>query len=202
MNAIMRRRRELLDQIGGGGGERLIYSYDFTESLADSINRAEATLSGSASRDSGGLHITGENGYCLMPDALNTPHVRVEVDVAESDAQFAYKNTRYFLSISNTAGYGVAYNSYNQYWTNYFYNPQGDSRVSDANAFSRHTMKFEYDANNHSATLKMDNTTLLETTNINPWWTPVPTGWKIGGGSDAFFSVTVTAVRIYDLGTA
>lgn len=202
MNAIMRRRRELLDQIGGGGGERLIYSYDFTESLADSINRAEATLSGSASRDSGGLHITGENGYCLMPDALNTPHVRVEVDVAESDAQFASLYPRFFLTVANTSNYGAAYNSYRRCWTTYFYNTGADTSLTDANAFARHTMKFEYDATEHSAVLKLDDTKIIEQTGINPSWSPVPTGWKIGGGSDAFFSVTVTAVRIYDLGTA
>ena len=84
----------------------LVYNWDLTESLVDSISNQEITLLAAtgvsnASRDSGGLHFDAATQLAYLGD-LNLSNKTVEIDVASfSFAGDTSKHVRFFITANN-----------------------------------------------------------------------------------------------------
>ena len=80
---------DLIGQISGGGpsGRTLLYNWDFTNSLVDTVTGATATLGGSATQDSSGVHLTAATQYLSLPGMFNNTSRTYELDIAQYSRQ-------------------------------------------------------------------------------------------------------------------
>lgn len=182
--------------IVSGYASNIIHSYDFTQSLEDTIGGLTAELSATgATRDETGLHITSANGWCYL-GAITDQDVRIEVDIASMSKQFTGSHGRLIMnrsgSITENIGNGFLYNK-SGYWA--VYEAAWSDAIQDIspNGLARKTVAFEYSVHAKKATIKVDGNTVLTTTAGNYF---NPTGWQIGSATQSFYDVTITAVRV------
>lgn len=174
----------------------IIHSYDFTQSLEDTIGGLTAELSATgATRDETGLHITSTYGWCYL-GAMTDRDVRIEVDIASMSKQFTSGHGRLIMnrtgSITDNVGSGLVYNK-SGYWA--VYEGAWSEAIPNisANGFAGKTVAFEYSTSSKQATVKVNGNTVFTTTAGNYY---VPTGWQIGSSAQSFYGVTITAVRV------
>lgn len=176
----------------------IIHSFDFTQSLEDSVGGLTAVLSESgASRDENGLHITSASGWCYL-GAITNARVRFEVDISAMSRQ-GTDHGRLLMrragALTESTGDGLIYRN-SGVWEAYFGSWSEASSVTNANAFAGKRLTLEYSTSPAGAVAKMDGTEIL-TTNAGRY--PTPTGWQIGSSSNSFYNVTITAIRVSTL---
>lgn len=86
------------------------YNWDFTQSLEDSVQGAVLTLSGNATRDSSGLHLTSANDYVTLT-GLNVTGNCIEIDVADYDRKGNSHARLLTIYQSGVASSGFIYHS-------------------------------------------------------------------------------------------
>lgn len=177
----------------------IIHSYDFTQSLEDTVGGLTAELSATgATRDETGLHITGGGGWCYL-GAITDQDVRIEADIASMSKQSPGNHGRLIMnrrgSAAENTGSGFVYNK-SGYWA--VFEGEWSEAIPDitANGLAGKTVAVEYSTTESKVTIKVDGNTVLTTTAGNY---PVPTGWQIGSSQQSFYDVTITAVRVSTL---
>lgn len=174
----------------------IIHSYDFTQSLEDTVGGLTAELSATgATRDENGLHITSAAGWCYL-GAITDQDVRIEVDIASMSKQFTSGHGRLIMnragSVTDNVGSGLIYNK-SGYWA--VYEGTWSEAIQDisANGFAGKTVAFEYSTSSKQATVKVNGNTVFTTTTGTFY---APTGWQIGSSSQAYYNLTITGVRV------
>ena len=179
-----------------GYASNIIHSYDFTQSLEDTVGGLTAQLSETgATRDENGLHITSVSGWCYL-GAITDQDVRIEIDIASMNKQFTSGHGRLIMnragSITENTGSGFIYNK-SGYWAVYEGAWSEAIQNITANGLAGKTVAFEYSTNEKKATIKVDGNTVLTTT-AGSYFNP--TGWQIGSSIQSFYNITITAVRV------
>lgn len=170
----------------GGGGSELIYNWDLTQSLTDTVHGITATITNST-QDSSGVHLSAANAYLQINNAfLPNSSVTYEIDISASSRQ-GTGHGRLFSTTYN--GYGFIYRNTGK-WAAYFGTWQ-ESSITDANYFAGHTLKVVY-AKTGVPSLYRDNELILT------WNGPPQVGlWGVGSSSASFYNLSITAIRIY-----
>lgn len=141
---------------GGGGSDFLVAAYwDFTTSLVDKINGVTATLYGSPTRDSDGIHITSGSQAVEFPGYLFMPGFIYEIKFGDMSKQFT---SDYHGRLMNIFPWNSPESSLNETNTGLIFHKQTqkfgvwdavnlwqDSTVSDADYFSNSTVKIVVD---------------------------------------------------------
>lgn len=183
----------------------MLYSWDFTQSLTDSIQGVTATIDSSVyqkpTRDSMGVHITNSSSYIDLGQIYDTG-ITVEIDFGTMDRQ-GTGNGR-VLSVGNqaTSGLSTGFIYRNNNTWNWYANSSWCTAVTSTtnpNYFSNKTLKAVFDSSGYMSVY--DGTTLLGTSS-RPFATSVGTYMQIGsycgtGSYSCFYNMTVLAVRIY-----
>lgn len=185
----------------------MLYNWDFTQSLVDTIQGTEAVL-GKASgalptQDAFGVHVTTTSGYINLGQIYQTG-ITVEIDFGEMDRKGS-QNGRLLMVGSQSSGglgTGLIYRS-TGVW-NWYVNGAWatSSGVTDANIFSEKTLKAIFDASGYM-TVYCDDTYIGKSSKA--FATSAGTYMQIGaysgtGGYTNFYNMTVKAVRIYSEG--
>lgn len=183
----------------GSGQEKgeLLYNWDLTSSLTDSIRGATATLGGSATQDENGLTISGVNGSCYFGSDLFSPGRSFEVDVASAD----YKNSgkHGFCIMTGTSGVngngneGLTYTNGGK-WRIYAGSSwhTEDEIITDKDAIAGKTIRFVSGGTN-SLAVYFDSFKLGEVTLSKAHTTTL----QIGSSGTSYYNLVVTAVRVY-----
>lgn len=178
----------------------LLYHWDLTSSLTDTIGNVTATLSGSAKQDANGVTINGAGGSCYFGDAIFSPGRTVEIDI--SAASFAKSSGHGFLIMINTSGgangtgtEGLTYRWGSEYlWQLYaasaWQTPA--ETIHDGNIIAGKTIRF-CSVSETEFSVYFDDTLFGTVKGSSKHATKL----QIGSASNAFYNVTVTAVRVY-----
>ena len=185
--------RTLCDGYGGGSSETLTHSWDFTQSVTDSVGGMTAALY-YCSTDSNGLHFINGGGYVRFPQDLFKANCRIEIDIANYDRQGTAHGRVLMFTNNNT---GICYRNTGQwgaYMTNSTGNTSGWSMFAGATAtsyFDGHTLKLVSDEYG-IVEIYRDNELLA--TSQRPM-----TGFiEFGSSSDSAYNLTITAMRVYE----
>lgn len=177
----------------------LLYSWDFTQSLVDSIAGKEVTLAGNATRDSSGLKITAATDYASA-DVGMTSGRRIEIDIASYTRGNSSSHGRLIThSRVSTSQFdcGVVWRSSNV--LSLYEGSWNDSSVTDINDLTGKTLGYEFNGPDAgSSTVYLDGTqvaTISHSTFANVVDT-VELGSQSGQSG---FILTVTAMRVYEL---
>lgn len=183
----------------------LLHSWDFTQSLDDSVGGVTAVLSSaSLVRDSTGLHFNGVSQACdlgLVMEADTT----MEIDFTEFDMinghNTSTSHTRLFMvGSSGDGGNGIIIRSRNgitvykdAWWSSYYSIPAADVWTFFANK----TVSICIDSDGY-ATLKVDGVSYGKSGKAFA----TSKHWYLGNSAPAssganFYSCTITGVRIY-----
>lgn len=189
---------------GAEKGE-LLYNWDFTQSLVDTVSGQEASIvkgstSNELTQDENGLSFITTDVACVMEGALMKNSI-IEVDVASMELQ-TYKsyNVRFLMSGSHNSNTGMLiwratneskqWGAWNQSWN--FYD------LSEPNAFSGKTIQLQIDENGLS-TLSIDGIsygtiTDFDATNGSTTLVLGNTGGIMGGDMRG---TVITGLRVY-----
>ena len=169
----------------GGGGGNLLYSWDFTQSLTDTVNGSVATLH-SCTRDSEGIHFTSGSSNVSFDRAFTGVDVTYEIDISTMDRQ-GTAHGRVFMISDNE---GFVYRSTGA-WGVYKSSSWSMSSTSDANYFSGSTLKIVFSKYGVPSFYKGNS--LVYSYNGYPW-----SGlYTLGSSSTSFYNMTISALRIY-----
>ena len=83
--------------------KQLLYSWDLTQSLTDTVSGAVITLSG-ATQDSNGLTLASVSDYATMPFYYR-PYYTYEFDISAMNKVFTSKHGRFILTNGNDRGF-------------------------------------------------------------------------------------------------
>ena len=169
----------------GGGGGNLLYSWDFTQSLTDTVNGSVATLY-NCTQDSTGVHFTAGNSNITFDRAFTGVDVTYEIDIVTMDRQGTAHGRVFMLSDTE----GLVYRSTGA-WGTYKGSGWSMSSVTDANYFSGSTLKVVYDI--HGLPSFYKNNSFVKSSTGTPW-----SGlYTLGSSSTSFYNMTISALRIY-----
>lgn len=169
----------------------LLYNWDLTNSLTDTVGGKTASLT-NATQDSSGVHLTALNNHADFNNVLVAGSDRtVEVDVASYDR----KGTEHgrFIMIAGTMGFiyrktGV--------WALYLGTAWTDSAITASNAFDGKTIVIKFDWSSNSSftmTVSCDGTEIVSATYNTA--TSIMLG---SNNSNAAYNSTFTALRVYE----
>lgn len=205
----------------------LLYKWDFTKSLVDEVNGAEATLLGKVERTSGGLSFdnsisNNKTGASAYLGHINMIGKTIEIDVASMEfSGNSNKHVRLLMNArsdddtSNNDGFGsVIYRSSTKIgWAAYGYTGETASTKAwsnnlwnanlGINSFSGKTVKVVYGDDGHTTTLYVDDVQMGVITDVY-FNSPRSDYLYIGGASNAIqdygdqlFNAVISGVRIY-----
>ena len=174
----------------------LLYSWDFTSSLTDTVSGLTATVSGAA-RDEEGLLLDGDGDYCILGDVF-APGRSIEFDVAESSADFAASSHgRCFMiytpDVKGTEG--LIWRHQTGAWS-FYANSGWDSSLplTDRNAFAGKTVRLSSDAEGYIS-LYVDGEFIAKSgIAFDSSRTRVAIGSEYTG---SFNDIRITGVRVY-----
>lgn len=169
----------------------LLYNWDLTNSLTDTVGSKTATLTG-ATQDSSGVHLTAAHNHADFNNVLVAGSDRtVEVDVASYDR----KGTEHgrFIMIAGTMGFiyrktGV--------WALYLGTAWTDSAVTASNAFDGKTVVIKFDWSSNSSftmTVSCEDTEIVSAT-----YSTASSIMLGSNNSNAAYNSTFTALRVYE----
>ena len=174
----------------------LLYNWDFTKSLTDTVGGSVITLMGSATQDANGITLPSNNSYASVPNGVFKLNRIVEVDVASTNAQFGNVLGRFLMTNNNDKGviyrYNVTWNIYaGTAWTD---NTVFQDKLSSKNAFSGSMFTL---AIVNKPKIYKDG--VLMGTGTSDWRTSSDfTGnGSLGSGSNGFYNATITGMRVY-----
>lgn len=186
----------------------LLYSWDFTQGLTDSVGNVNAVLGGNATRDSVGVHINSatdyldltaiESNYKNGVDKITT----LEIDFAEMEKSFSGSHGRCVMFGANDGSPGLIYRNTGN-WAFYlggWKSNTGIETITDANYFSGKTLKLVETFNDNIGTIEVycDNTSIGTTDGVNYLY-HLTNLLKIGSnGAQSFYNMTITGIRIYE----
>lgn len=176
---------------------KLTNSWDFTSgSMTDSIAGFTAVSTG-CTLDSSGLTVGKADARCALGYGLITPGSAIEIDVASAEGKMeAGKHGRCFMFYENpdagAIAAGLVYRHQTGNWAFYFGN-WGNDLSNDKNLFNGKTVRLEMDDKGYFSMYV--GGVLVGKSNVS--WQAIYSGFAIGGYADSFYSITVSAVRIY-----
>lgn len=204
----------------------LLYNWDFTKSLVDSIQGKQAVLSNNATRTSEGIVLAAKNQRFSLPD-INLIGKRIEIDVAKFDFKGDINNNHIrficvggpglsylglgpliykYTTPSGWSMYGFRTNytsSSDSYWTVQPWNTNLSGTSSEVlNAFNGKTVKMDF-PNKRKSVLYLDN----ELQGVNEYMYPNNdcSTVYIGGMDNSsysynqFYNATISSIRIYSI---
>lgn len=193
-----------------------LYSWDFTQSLTDTIEGATAVLGSGANRSDAGVNFTttGSNGYCrLLTSAIDMTNKTVEIDVAADAMTGTVNHSRLFAIATtppdaNSAASSLIYRySTSIGWTMYtgsdWCGEYLNRTTYPVTYFAGKTVKWYMDSDGivtlSVATIGSDEFTILKTF-TNPVVSDYRTGVPMMGSSKGnnMNGVTISGVRIYN----
>lgn len=177
----------------------LTNSWDFTESLVDSIGGLSVTLSNGATRDSEGLKISGSTQYAALPlkwEAYKT----YEIDFASASRAFSSGHGRVF--VFSDRGF-VWYNGSTGYWSTYMnkvWSGNGGTTAFSNNTISIKAIPIQRRVNTSTANplrirIKKDDTEWIFPENAESAST---VNLTLGSSSSSFYNMVITGFRVYD----
>lgn len=177
----------------------LLYNWDFTNSMTDTVSGLTPTLQNNAAQDANGLSITQANAYANF-GAIAKRGMTFELDItADSNLNTGTAHGRLLcFSKSNSAlDDGVLWRGGNyNYWGTYLSSGWGKGQLStDPNVFSGKTMTTVI---NEDGTVDVyaDTELLVKTNDVVDFESG---GYvTVGSSSIAAIGVTITGMRIYD----
>ena len=182
--------------------ENLLYSWDFTKSLTDSLSGEVATLNGSATQDSGGVHLTALTDYIGLGGLVTAVNRAYELDMG--DMERSGNQHGRLLIHDSTAGFMYRNSGYWTWWSG-----PGWCDSTGLTAFddiANKTIRIEVDASGYQ-TLYVDGNQVA-TSSLAVGGSASNKGYEgyaitIGSsvGNSAAIS-TIKAFRVYNLGGA
>lgn len=177
----------------------LLYNWDFTNSMTDTVSGLTPTLQNNATQDANGLTITQSNAYANF-GAIAKRGMTFELDVtAASVLNTGTAHGRLLCFSGNNASMddGVLWRGGNyNYWGTYLSSGWGKGQLStDPNVFSGKTMTTVI---NEDGTVDVyaDNELLVKTNDVVDFESG---GYvTVGSSSIASIGLTITAMRIFD----
>ena len=182
----------------------LIYDWDFTNGLVDSIGGLSVTLANGATRDSNGITISDASQYAVFPISY-AAHMTYELDIASANKGFSGTHGR-LLMVSQSEGFiangGNTWQAYlNGMWSGSF---GSLSNVSLNNKTLRIESKQQIPTL-LNGTSKMILPMTISLDNVE--WAKTPNGQipnssnriMIGSsGAQSFYNLVVTGFRVYN----
>ena len=183
-----------VSESGGDTPSNLLYNWDLTKSLVDTVSGNQITLSDGTTQSESGLTISASKGYATIPDMTAMGAFTMEVDVADVD----WVGTNHGRFIMTEPTHGFIYRSSGK-WAMYGGSGWVDGTVTDVNAFDGKTLKFVFsnpDAKNRPLNMAVyDGDTLI--TEDGTYYS-ADTAILIGSASSSLYNVTITAIRVYE----
>lgn len=192
----------------------LLYAWDLTRSLVDTVDNTEATLINTVTagnlptRDSSGLHFTEAGQVAQFVTLDEIASKVIEMDVASMDFKGnTSKHIRFLNNNSGNAAHSLLIRKSSDKWTAYENGWQiptavsGQTIPSDPNAFSGHTVSCEI-SSSRSMTVYVDGTPIYTIPTVYNFGRSIsiggaPTGTQNDG--QQIFDCTITGLRIYSI---
>lgn len=190
----------------------LIYNWDFTNSLIDTVNGTEFAIFGGATQGQNGITFSNSNQFGKVLTPINMNNKTLELDVASFDASSqdtdisVIMNTNFSNPYYNTGA--LRWSNSNNYWGCYLENDGRTWRYwskwadgLDKTFFSGKTIKIKYEDNNR-ITLFVNDEIIGTLQDSHTYFKE--TGLFIGGFDNAnadgnyFYNAVITGLRIYD----
>lgn len=179
----------------------LLQSYDFTQGLTDSVGGNVATLSGAATQDSSGVHLSSASSYVTLPDLIKADgDVTIEFDIGTMSKAFSGAHGRLIMWDSTS---GFIYRSTGS-WQVYNGSAWEDiaETVTDANYYANKNIKLRVGPKKSAALPKSDMEIIVDGESV---WskaeyfnTQAANAIYLGQSTTAFFNCTIKAVRVYE----
>lgn len=188
---------------GGDSTLTLLHSWDFTQSLTDSVGGVTAETEGKVTQDANGLAFaaTGTSGTAssAMVSLGNTyaPNRTIEIDVV-SMAETLSRHHRFVIIGDNgqTQGNGFVYRN-GTAWSFYAYpNWCDNSEITDMNYFSGKTVTLKCDSDGYIAVYA--DSEYIFTTSKAAFPESVGTALWLGSTILSLENTVISAVRIYE----
>ena len=186
----------------------LKYSFDFTQSLTDSVDGNTATLNGSAERTSAGVTLKSASDYVSFASPLcdSSGNVLIEIDIASVSKAYSSGHGR--LVMWNPAGtMGLIYRNTGR-WEVYqssWLTPT--DKITDVTYIAGKTVKIDISEPSTgsyptaSASVYIGDMTINENFTVKMYSgaTDGATSMTLGSsGGNTFYNVTISAVRVYE----
>lgn len=162
-----------------------IANWDFTQSLIDSVNGLEATLTSGASRDSNGVTISGASGRIVLPKGVQGFMRTFEIEVGDITSATG----SVFLITSGGDGIGYKDGS----WRLYSGSWDTATNVTDLDAFANGVIKIYIDENGYWHIYK-DDVLLWDS---NKTLVPANQTATIGYSSNSLRTMVIKSVKVY-----
>ena len=180
----------------------LLYNWDFTTSLTDTVNGLTATLDGGVTRTSAGLVFTAALDNVLCGTNVVARNRTIEIDFGTMDSQFDSTSVNgifFWINQTPTHGFGWAANkdAFGGFW-NTAWNTLAD--ISNLNYFSGSTFKMTISSGGDPTYYK-DGVQIGGSTSNNNRVQVADTALLLGSTTatyPAFYNMIIEAVRIYD----
>ena len=182
--------------------ENLLYSWDFTKSLTDSLSGEVATLNGSATQDSDGVHLTALTDYIGLGGLVTAVNRAYELDMGNMERS-GNQHGRLLIH-DGTAGFMYRNSGYWTWWSG-----PGWCDSTGLTAFddiANKTIRIEVDASGYQ-TLYVDGNQVATSSLVvgGSATNKEYEGYAITIGSSAGNSAaisTIKALRVYNFGGA
>lgn len=177
-----------------GGSGTLLYSWDYTQSLADSVAGVETTVSG-AVRDADGLHFS--SGSDMASTGIDICGKTVEVEFGPVSKQGTGHGRCIIIGLSPTSntGQGLVWHS-TGFWATYGMTAGGwsDSTNSDANAISGATVRIPFKTQQQAFDITLNDEVFIPGVVHNASYKYL----FLGSTTSGFCNMTVKKLRIYE----
>ena len=198
------------EDTGGDSGEvkpaNLLYSWDFTSSVTDSVSGKVAAfgaqLGAAPTRDSSGVHFTANNQYIDLGEIFK-PDITIKIDFGVMERQGT--NHSRVLSVGTpdaNGGIDTGFMYRNTgYWSWYKGSWSANSPATDANVFSEKTLKAYIDSSGIMTVYANEELVGVSTVAFTEdSCTTIQIGSNPGsvGSWATYYNMTVLAVRIYE----
>lgn len=167
------------------GGSAPIADWDFTQSLIDSVNGLEATLTSGASRDSNGVTISGSGGRIVLPKGVQGFMRTFEIEVGDITSA---TGSVFFIT---SGGDGIGYKDGS--WRLYSGSWDTATNVTDLDAFANGVIKVYIDENGYWHIYK-DDVLLWDS---NKTLVPANQTATIGYSSNSLRTMVIKSVKVY-----
>ena len=173
----------------------LLYEWDFTQSLIDTVSGSEITLGGNATQDANGLTIPDASSYARMASGVMAFTRIVEIDVASTDAKFG--NVLGKFLIMNGTDKAIAYR-YNVTWNIFTGNGWSDNSAFSGNLASKNAFSGSLFAVDLSNPPKLYKDGALMGTATTYWKAADFGAGSIGAtNGSSFYQAVITGMRVY-----
>lgn len=169
--------------------KQLLYSWDLTQSLTDTINGAVITLGNNAIQDSNGLTIPDVSSYATMPFYYR-PYYTYEFDIASMNKDFSSGHGRFITLGAGDSGF-IARNGSS--WGAYL-NGAWDTNQGTYSSLANQTLTFV--TQNNAPQIYLNGNLWYSTSRQQSFGS----NNKITIGSSSgqsFYTVTISGIRVY-----